>query len=586
MGAGDIIIHSDEPQNFDANIRVMAGPGAGKTYWLIGQLKKILAHSFLLGNCRKVAVITYTNKATENIIEQIRFGMDRIEISTIHAFLYANVIKPYFHLIAGKFGFDINKLDGHDDTIFTGYDFINSLIGKCGCGRIFGILQKKGKNLDYNEIGTYISKFRWHVENNNVVLKKSGKQFRLHGVIGENFVNTYKRDVWNQKGIMHDDDVLFFSYQLFKDYPRIKKLIANKFPYVLIDEYQDSSSIQHNLVQQLADAGCYITIIGDEAQSIYSFANGDIKYIKNIQLPNMVSYHIEDNRRSTKEVIDFLNVIRPILKQNAIRNEHSSTPMLVVGPVLHAYNNCKSVCKDGNGNDERLVTLSRTNETANDIRSQLTPSFQKSHLIDDVLALSDTDRSKKFVACLNAVENARQMLMKDALKDIAKGFGLDMKKTNGKKIAVSYLRTLCSKYDEYSKGNGTYLLKVIKQDLHQKISEAKRGKPQEIFSHLYTDFAREVKYQDDQSDDMTVHKAKGLGFNNVFVVFENEKTAVDFLLCKDLEKDTEEAEEHRIYYVACSRACNRLFLSIPSLSDINMKKIEDKFNNTLEIVNI
>ena len=146
MGTGVKTIHSDDPQDFETNIRVMAGPGAGKTYWLIGQLRQILSHSTRLGNCRKAAVITYTNKATENICKQIQFGMDRIEVSTIHAFLYANVIKPYFHLIADKFGFDISKLDGHDDTIVTGREFINSLIGKQKVGWLFDALKKKMKS--------------------------------------------------------------------------------------------------------------------------------------------------------------------------------------------------------------------------------------------------------------------------------------------------------------------------------------------------------------------------------------------------------------------------------------------------------
>lgn len=580
---GTKLIHSNEPQDFDANIRVLAGPGAGKTYWLIGQMREILLHSERLGTCRKIACITYTNKATDNIMQQIKFGTDRIEVSTIHAFLYANVIKPYFHLIADKFGFDISKLNGHDDTIFTGYEFINSLIGKCKCGRVFGILKNKGKNLDYNEVGNYISKHRWHIENNTMKLKQSGKKYNLYGVIDESFVNAYKKDVWNQKGIMHDDDVLYFSYQLFKECPRIKRLIANKFPYILVDEYQDSSSIQHCLVQQLADAGAYLTIIGDEAQSIYSFANGDIKYIKNIQLPNLVSYNIKDNRRSTKEVVDFLNVIRPNLKQNAIREESSSIPMIIVGAVLDSYTYCSNVLRDSKGIEEPLITLSWKNETANDIKSKLTPTFTKGHLIKDVLALNDSERSRKFVACVNAVENARQKQMKDAIKYISKGFDINIKTLKGKNEAVSFLRILCSKYDDCRNDDGKALLRVIKSDLKQNISEAKRGKPNELFSNPYINFAREVKYDDEQATDMTIHKAKGLEFNNVLVVFEKENDAVNFLLSNDLEQDTQIAEEHRIYYVACSRACNRLFLSVPSLSEANRNKIERRFANSVII---
>ena len=577
MGSGVKTIHSDDPQDFETNIRVLAGPGAGKTYWLVGQLRQILTHSLRLGNSRKVAVITYTNKATDNICKQIQFGMDRIEVSTIHAFLYANVIKPYFHLIADKFGFDMSKLEGHDDTIVTSHEFINSLIGKRKIGWLFNVLAKKNQSINYNEVGNYIAKYRWTINNEKVVLSQQGKKYKLYGAIDEDYVNTYKNDVWNQKGLMHDDDVLYFSYQLFELIPRIKRLIANKFPYILVDEYQDSSSIQHYLVQQLSNAGCFITVIGDEAQSIYSFANGNINFIMNIQMPNLQSYHIEDNRRSTKEIVDFLNIIRPNLQQNAIRKEHSIKPQIVIGSVLDACSYGKQCSQN-----ESMVTLSRQNETANDLRSQRLPDFKTNHLIDEIQSLGDS-RSRMFIACVNAVENARQMLMKDALKDIAKAFGLNIKKMKGKKEAVIYLRTLLKEYNEYKIGDGIKLLHVIKKDLHQNISEVRSGKPQKLYSHAYSEFAKEVRYKDDNSTDMTIHKAKGLEFKNVIVVFGDEQTAVDFLLSNDLDLDSQIAEEHRIYYVACSRACDRLFLSIPSLSEVNKRKIDNKFNDKLQI---
>lgn len=239
-------------------------------------------------------------------------------------------------------------------------------------------------------------------------------------------------------------------------------------------------------------------------------------------------------------MVDFLNVVRPNLKQNAIRKESSSSPTIVTGSVLDSYRYCSSLCKDNNEIKEQLITLSRKNETANDIKSKLTPTFNKGHLINDILALSsDPNRSRKFVACVNAVENARQMQIKEAIKHISKSFGIDTNKINGKKKAISFLRILLSKYNEYKDCDGIALLQIIKNDLHQKISDVKSGRPKALFSdNNYIDFAREVKYENEVSIDMTIHKAKGLEFNNVFVVFENEPTAIEFLLCIDLEQDT------------------------------------------------
>lgn len=146
-----------------------------------------------------------------------------------------------------------------------------------------------------------------------------------------------------------------------------------------------------------------------------------------------------------------------------------------------------------------------------------------------------------------------------------------------------FLRTLLEEYNEFKSGDGIKLLDVVKNKLHQNIAEVRSGKPKELYSHSYSEFAKEVRCKDNSSTDMTIHKAKGLEFKNVIVVFGDEQTAVDFLLSNDLDLDSQIAEEHRIYYVACSRACDRLFLSIPSLSEVNKRKIENKFNDKLQI---
>lgn len=576
MGAQ--LIHSNEPQNFDSNIRVMAGPGAGKTHWLIGQLKEILKYSDRLGNCRKIACITYTNKACENIQQKIKFGMDRIEVSTIHAFLHANVIKPYFHLIADQFDFDIKKLDGHDDTVYTHYEFINSVIGKSGCGSVF---QNSRVKVSYSKIGQYISSYRWNLTDKRISLEQSGKSYPLYGLLKNKFVNCYKQEVWSQKGIMHDDDVLFFSYQLFIKCPCIKRLISNKFPYILVDEYQDSSSIQHFLIEKLAKEGSYVTVIGDEAQSIYGFAGGDVRFIHKIDFPHLADYTIADNRRSTKSIVDFLNVLRPGLNQKNVREEDYGCPQLLIGPVIQAYNKSKSLCKDGEGKQEDIYTLSWSNQTANEMKIHVQPSFVSKNLFEQLLELSDAhERSRKFIACVKAVENARQMLMTDAVKSLSKGFSLDIRNLDDKKKAVRYLKILCSKYDDYSKGDGNQLLAIIKKSMDSRIGLVRSGKPKELFAHPYLDFAREVNCKEDQTTNMTIHKAKGLEFDNVFVIIESEDEAVDFLINTDLQQ---KADDHRLFYVACSRASNRLFLSVPNLSEETQQLIHNRFGELLNI---
>ena len=110
-----------ELTDIDTNFRVFAGPGAGKTTWLIQHLINILKTSCRLHKTRKIACITYTNVAAEEVMNRLSCDKCRFDISTIHSFLYRNIVKPFSYLIAqdedGESLFNIDKLDGHIEHI-------------------------------------------------------------------------------------------------------------------------------------------------------------------------------------------------------------------------------------------------------------------------------------------------------------------------------------------------------------------------------------------------------------------------------------------------------------------------------------
>lgn len=108
-------IQSDELISIEDNFRVSAGPGAGKTFWLVNHIKNVLYNSKRLMKTRKIACITYTNIAVEAINKRLGNYSDQVEVSTIHSFLYNNVIKPYISFIADKYDLDVKKIDGHED---------------------------------------------------------------------------------------------------------------------------------------------------------------------------------------------------------------------------------------------------------------------------------------------------------------------------------------------------------------------------------------------------------------------------------------------------------------------------------------
>ena len=561
------IIHSDDVQDINCCTRVLAGPGAGKTYWITGQIRQIL-ESGNLGSTQKIACITYTNKAAQNVEERLGNGEGTLEVSTIHAFLYAHVIKPFFHLIAEQENFDIKKLDGHDDEIAIRYDVLTNIVS----------LRMKHSAMQFKEyslLKIFVGKYHWQLIEDEISLKSAVKnQSPLRG-FGSNDVMSYKKYVWKEFGLMHHDDVLYFTYKLIKKYPSIIDFLIAKYPFILIDEYQDTNSIQHWIFQHLADAGAKITIIGDKAQSIYKFAGSDINNITSFYVPNLQCYRIEDNRRSVQPILDFLNIVRNDLNQKSLVEGDYGSPTLMVGEAKDNYVKAKGIC-----NQEELVSLSWSNLTANALKLDVSISGTNNMLN----VLNDTyssDKRTKFVFnCIMAVENAKSLLMKDAMNYIAKAFHLEKKRLLDKKLGFNNLSVLLAKESEYRNKSLLDFYNVANDLLYEPLPKITSGKVKAFYSKDYLEFAKGVRTNDEETKHLTIHKAKGLEFDNVLLVFDKKEDTLDFLLNTNLN-DTK--DDHRLYYVACSRARHRLFLSIPSLNEDEKISIKRKYNDQLKI---
>ncbi|MEX1013966.1 MAG: UvrD-helicase domain-containing protein, partial [Candidatus Paceibacterota bacterium] len=101
--------------DLDHHFRISAGPGAGKTHWLIEHIKNVLKRSENLHRTRKLACITYTNIAVETILGRLNNATDHVEVSTFHSFLYRHLAKPYIHNLADEYNINVSNVDGHDE---------------------------------------------------------------------------------------------------------------------------------------------------------------------------------------------------------------------------------------------------------------------------------------------------------------------------------------------------------------------------------------------------------------------------------------------------------------------------------------
>ena len=199
------IIKSEQTIPIDEPFKVTAGPGAGKTHWLINHIKNVVSNSHKLDVVRKVACITYTNVGIDTITSRLNMRKDVVEVCTIHSFLYANIVKPYIHLVATEFGLDMSKLVVIDDSNFKSK----------GTAEI--VLKNIGKSwLDTETYLNGLTKAIWRYENHEykhykpkfpqTYVIKSGKRY-----VGNDWYMEFKRWIWS-RGYMSFDDILYFSY--------------------------------------------------------------------------------------------------------------------------------------------------------------------------------------------------------------------------------------------------------------------------------------------------------------------------------------------------------------------------------------
>ncbi len=147
--------------DIESHFKVSAGPGAGKTYWLVNHIKNVLHISDRLSRTRKIACITYTNIAVETILKRLGTSSRQVEVSTIHSFFYKNIVKPYVSFIATEFGLNVAEMDGHDDIVLSGYSFLNEWKSRTGQQRI----------KDDNIVVEAFAKLKWKLENGELKVK-------------------------------------------------------------------------------------------------------------------------------------------------------------------------------------------------------------------------------------------------------------------------------------------------------------------------------------------------------------------------------------------------------------------------------
>ena len=572
---------------------VLAGAGSGKTRVLTTKVAYLVNEIGI--DPYNLLAITFTNKAAKEMKERVikMLGPDayRIQISTFHS-LGLLLVRENYEVL----GFDKN---------FTILDSDDSLT----------IIKKilKDMNLDpkvYNPRGIrnkisgaknelmdskYYSRFA-NTEYEEIVLS-----------VFEKYEKRLKRN-----NSLDFDDLLLFPIKLFKENPDILEKYQERFKYILVDEYQDTNEAQYRLIKMLGSKYRNVCVVGDLDQSIYGFRGANFRNILNFEkdYPDAKVILLEENYRSTGNI---LNVANDIIKNNKQRKDKNLWTKNVEGPKIRyhraydeqdeAYfvmNEIKKLIISG-VNKEDIAVLYRTNAQSRNMeeallkenipykvvgsfyfynRKEIKDLISYLKLIynsnDDVSLMRVINVPKRQIgpktvenlsmkaiengtSIYEAIDSGKELQFKNIIEDIkcesenlslTELVDLVLDKTGMKKelentktieaeIRLENLEEFKSITKNFEENNGVISLEEFLLEIA-----------------LVSDI-EEHKNNTDVVTLMTIHSAKGLEFDHVFLIGLEEGL---FPHTNSMDSPDEIEEERRLCYVAVTRAKKSLTL--------------------------
>lgn len=299
----DFLTHLNEAQrkaveHTQGPVMIIAGAGAGKTRVLTYRIAYLLQQGI---DPFRIMALTFTNKAAREMKERI--------ISLIGPTLGRNVWMGTFHSIFAR----ILRSEGHHlgyPENFTIYDTDDS---KQLIKKILSDLQLDPKVYHPSHLLHRISNAKSNLYSPENYLSDPEIVNADHAagkpLTGELF-RTYNARL-KRANAMDFDDLLFNTNLLFRDFPEVLHKYQHRFVYILVDEYQDTNFAQYHIIRQMAAAHENLTVVGDDAQSIYAFRGANIQNILNFKkdYPDYNLFRLEQNYRSTKTIVNAANAV-------------------------------------------------------------------------------------------------------------------------------------------------------------------------------------------------------------------------------------------------------------------------------------
>ena len=327
---------------------IIAGAGSGKTRVLTYKIAYLIERGM---EPWRILALTFTNKAAREMRDRIANVVGFESAQNIWNGTFHSIFARILRLESDVIGYP------HDFTIYDQTDsrsLIKNIIREMGLddktykpnivsGRI-----SEAKNALVLP-GAYLNDRNVRERDQRDGIGKTGEIYR-----------TYMQRCF-AAGAMDFDDLLLNTFLLFQEHPEVRGKYSERFSYILVDEYQDTNVAQHRIITQLTSPTSRICVVGDDAQSIYSFRGARIDNILGFQeqYPTAKLFKLERNYRSTQNIV---NAANSLIKHNAVQIPKKVYSEAEVGEplkIIEAYSDKEESIKVAGAATIRFVLLQK-----------------------------------------------------------------------------------------------------------------------------------------------------------------------------------------------------------------------------------
>ena len=599
---------------------ILAGAGSGKTRVLTYRIAHLIEDCGV--NPWNILAITFTNKAAGEMRERVDrivgYGSESVWVSTFHS-ACVRILRRHID----RLGYDTN---------FTIYDTEDQkTVVKDVCRR----LELDPKLYKERAVLSVISRAKnEYISPNEFKLQAKGdfRQEKMADAYLE-----YQKEL-KKNNALDFDDLLVKAVELFQSCPDVLEYYQERFRYIMVDEYQDTNTVQFKLISILAGKYHNLCVVGDDDQSIYKFRGANIQNILDFEhvFPDAEVVKLEQNYRSTKHILDTANAViahNRGRKEKALWTENEEGEPVYFQQFQNGYDEAEYITgeirkkvRSGEAEYKDFAILYRTNAQSRLVEEKFLYANVPYKLIGGINFYSRKE-IKDILAYLKTIDNGKDDLAVRRIINVPKrGIG-------NVTLGISFFEALEDAENIPSLGKALLKIQPFVTLIHEMRLKVADLKLEELIEEILekTGYSQELKDEDtdeskarlenidefiskavsyetaeehptlsgfleevalvadidslDESDNrvllMTLHSAKGLEFPYVFLAGMEDGLFPSYMSIAADNPTEEIEEERRLCYVGITRAMKELTLTCARM---RMIRGENQFNNVSRFI--